>query len=119
MPQQRVEGIGVDRFGKAIIHADITYAPPFFRHGVGGQRNDRQIRPDFTKDAGGDISIHDRHLQIHQYQIVIAGRGRCHGFLAVIDGVHRGTRNLDQFAADLPVEIIVVDQQDARTGKKL
>ena len=115
--QHRVENVGQDGLGEDVVHAGSQYPFPFLDHGVCGQGNDRQIGPAGADDAGSGVAIHHRHLEIHQYQVVSTGLngGHCQG--TVVGGGDGGAGYPDEFLTDLPVEFVVVDQQDVGAGQ--
>ena len=86
------EGLGVDGLGDVVVHAQGQATVPLFHHGVGGHGQDRQVaEPGLqAQAAGGFVTVHDGHLQIHEHQVegAIAQPGQ--GFLAVAgeNGLH-------------------------------
>ena len=59
------------------------------------------------------VSVHYRHLHIHQYQIITfpAGKEFVHGFPAVPGTIHCNPCHLKQLQGNFPVQIIVLGQQ--------
>ena len=68
-----------------IVHACIETALAVFAESVGGHRQNRQAAAPFAlaNGAGGAQAIHDRHLHVHQDQVVILLIDHFNGFLTV------------------------------------
>ena len=83
------------------------------RHGDNGQTRLFGIR----KSADGTrsrITVHDRHLNIHQHQIIIPGRALAHLVyrdLSVFRRVHLEPAFLEHRHRDFAVEGVILDDQ--------
>ena len=65
MPEQRV---GLEGLGDMAAHACFAAFLNLFRHSVCGQRDDfESVMPGIGQnESGGLVTIHNRHLQVHQ-----------------------------------------------------
>ena len=95
------------------MHARIQHTLAFFRHGMRSQCHNRQIRQGFTQNVRGGIPIHDRHLNIHQHQVVARTGRRINGFLTIANRINLRAGHLHQLSPDFTVEFIVIHQQNA------
>jgi hypothetical protein len=111
---------GVDGLGHTAIHAESKTPLQFLDHCVRGEGVDtRGIERAFgTQPSNGVISVHSRHLEVHEDDIqarsVIGQRQ-----LARLDAVggffdHRSSLR-QQLATDLSIDLIVVDQEHAES----
>ncbi len=67
--------------------------------------------------AGGVQAVHDRHLHVHQDQVVGGGAGLLDGFPAVGRQVDREMDATQQFQRDFPVDGVVFGQQQPGAGR--
>ena len=108
-----------DGFGQKTVHAAFHGAAAILIEGVGGHGKDRDPgqsgvfqRADLP---GGGIAIHDRHLNIHQHQIIAARRGGAyffHRYGTVVSRIDPEAILPSNFLRDLAVQLVVLHQQD-------
>ena len=86
--------------------------------GVGGERQNGNLRkPGIGKGAdgaGGGVAVHHRHLDIHQDQLNFSGAAGGHpvnGLLPIGGGYHREALGGQQLLGNLPVQGVVLYQQ--------
>ena len=110
--------VRVDRLGDVVVHAGVDAAFAIAAHRVGGHRDDGQFTPvrQAADRAGRRDAVHDRHLHVHEHDVVIVGRRLRHHVER--DGAVGGKFNnetglAEQFGGDLLVQIVVLDKQDA------
>ena len=83
---------------------------------MGGHGDDRElgiagVRSD---EPGGFIAIHNRHLNIHQHQIVPrAAADHRHGLLTVDGYIHHRTGVFQKFDRQVLIHFVIFHQQDA------
>ena len=111
----------MDGLGQVVLHARIQAALAVAFHGVGGHGDDGQVvEPGFLADgSGGGQAIHFGHLDVHQHQVVVVGRGRlyfCHGIMAVDGGLDLYAGFFQKGQGHGAVELYVIDQQHPGTG---
>ena len=94
LPQCLHERVDVDGLGQMAVHSMIVGSGDIFREGVGCHSEDRYRCGVFP--AAGTycicrlVSVHYRHLDIHEDQTVFSRRGRqvcIHRFLSVFRGI--------------------------------
>ncbi len=85
-------------------------------HGDDGQRLAGALAADTT---GGAEAVHDRHLHIHQHQIERFRQRPIHPLFTIFGMNHLQRRLLQNLSGDLPVDRIVLHQQDARPADLL
>src|ERR1700757_5349618 len=87
-------------------------------HGVGGHGDDgkRSEAGNGTDGLGGGDAIHDRHLHVHQDQVVILFRNLLNRYGTVFRLIDEEMRILEQAYSDLTVEFVVLNQQNTRAG---
>ena len=108
------------------VHAACSGHPPVLVEGVGGQGDDRESRPDrvvkLPDRPGRLITVHDRHLNVHQDQAVffrIGLQDLVYGSLSVLRCVHQETNLLEKLCLNLQIELIVVHQKDFPAAEKV
>ena len=76
---------GIDRLAQIVVHAGGQTLLPHAAHGVGSHRDNRQcgIAVVATDQGGGFIAPHDRHLDIHEHQIIVRAEYGGHRLLAI------------------------------------
>ena len=100
-----------------LIHAGVqaTLAVGFQRiggHGDDGQGGKAGIGAQLAR---GLQPVHDRHLHVHQHQVVRLALHLLHGHVAVTGQIHLHARCLQQLLGHLLVERVVLYQQHTRT----
>ncbi|MNH97932.1 hypothetical protein D3C73_506390 [compost metagenome] len=117
-PGQRGEhAVYVQWLGQVVIHAAGQGAFAVPGHGVGGHGDDRQRREVrlLANPAGRGIAVHHRHLAVHQHTVEIAVPGQpVECLLAIICQLELDACLLQQVARQLPVQFVVLHQQQAR-----
>ena len=82
-------------------------------HGIGSQRDDRSFKALFTQNPGCRITVHHRHLHIHENQIKRSMCDRVDCLLAVACRLYRrtgaGQHQIDQLA----IRIAIIHNEDA------
>src|SRR5262249_52920519 len=85
--------------------------------GVGGHGHDRNAGGWWfatTDFRGGFVAVHDRHLAIHENDVVGAGLDHVYSFLTVGSDIGAAAETLEQTHRDHLVDLVVFDDQDAR-----
>ena len=85
-------GLGRDRFGNVIVHARLETALAVALHGVGGHGDDGDLGigdcgSARTNGRGGLETVHDRHLHVHEHQVIGNRFQGLDGLAAVAHGV--------------------------------
>ena len=118
--------LDIDRFGQEPIHARLLGGPAILVKGIGGHGqngNARQCRVlQRTDAAGGLVTVHNGHLNVHQYQIIGSGAGFgdfFHRLRTVFGGVQREAVFLENFHRNFPVQLVVLHQQQVFALKVL
>ncbi|MNS25638.1 hypothetical protein D3C72_575370 [compost metagenome] len=109
--------VDVQGFGDVVVHAAGQRPLAVPRHGVGSHGDHRQIRPAWllTYLAGRGITVHHRHLAVHQHTIeVCVTLQLVERFCAVNGQAQLDPGALQQFTGQLAVQLIVFDQQQSR-----
>ena len=119
MEQGSVERSGIDRLADVVVHARSQALLSILDKGVGGHRQDGRVFParQGADSPGGLQSVHDRHLYIHQDQVVGSDACLGDGFLAVCRRVHTEVHSMEQFQCDLPVDRVIFRQQYLGAGR--
>ena len=101
------------------VHAGLQRVLFIFVKGVGGHGEDRdggKLRGFQLSDGtGGVITVHDRHLDVHQDDLIPARPGVPHhiyGNLAVVSDLHGKAGFLQDLLGDLLIQFIVLRQQN-------
>ncbi len=106
---------GLDGLGDVVIHAAGQAAVFFVFHGVGRDRDNREIRrgrvlPD---DPGRLHAVHNRHLKIHEHQIHGFVFQKLHGFPAVFGRQQFQAGGGEELLQQKPVDLVVFRDQGA------
>ena len=115
----RLQVVDLNRLGDVGVHAGLDGVPHVIHKGVGGHGDDGDA-PGLRVGSGADgprclVSVHHRHLHVHQDQVVPAGLGGLellHGFLAVAGGVADSAQAGEDLDQNDPVHLDVVHDQD-------
>ena len=105
----------VDGFRYVIVHADGQAAFPVAGQGIGGHGDDGQL-PGAGQPAygfGGGVAIHDRHVAIHQDQVVGSEFCLLKGNLAVFSRFHTEADAAQHFLGQFAIDFVVFDEQHA------
>ena len=113
------QGLGVDGLGDVVVHAGSQGLFPVPGHGVGGHGDDGQgLKPGVLAEApGGLVAVHDRHLHVHEHRVESARDHGIHRLLAVGGHGDRDPHGGQDLAGHLPVDVVVLHQQDAGPGQ--
>ena len=118
VPQGGDQRVDHERLGQEGVHAAVERPLPLLLEYVGRHGHDRDggaRRVVQRTDAlGGGVAVHDRHLNIHQHQIIaVCGRTAhlVHRDRAVFGGIDQKTVLMQDLHRDLAVELVVLDQQ--------
>ncbi|MNO95999.1 hypothetical protein D3C76_876570 [compost metagenome] len=106
--------LDVQRFGDMVVHAAGQGPLAIARHGVGGHGDHWQPSPTrlLANPAGCGITIHDRHLTVHQYAVeIIIARQQVECLFAMDGHAQLDASALQQFAGQLAVQLIILDKQ--------
>ena len=117
--QRALEIGGRAGFGNVVVHAGIEAAFPILAHGVGGERDDRQVTARVELAAANGASrleaVHFRHLAIHEHQIVVlraAVRSQAMRPFSAI--VHFAAELLQQARGEHAIDGVIFDDQHAQ-----
>ena len=106
--------VQVDGFGKESRAAGIQALLLIASHGVGGESDDRNFKPPFPQRPRRGVAVHDRHLHVHQNDVVIRGRRFIDGFLTIDGGLHKQPVAFQNQLNQLSVRYTIVDEQNPR-----
>ena len=122
--EHRHQEIGVDRFGNMVVHACREAVLHVMIHGQRSHGHNRQdgiaLPPRLGRQranpASGIEAVHHRHLYIHENHVVLVRPYVLDGILSVGRHVDHHAFADQQFAGKLPIDLVVLDQQNAQTG---
>ena len=99
-----------------IIHAGLERPLPVAGHRVRGHGEDRQaFVPWHRADPPRRLQpVHDRHLQVHEDEVVRRLLNLVHRALAILSDVSLDAGPAEQFERHFLVDRIVFDQQNTR-----
>ncbi len=106
-----------ERLGQIIAHPGVQAAFPISTHRVGGQRDDgkRQVRTTLlfldSDAARRFIAVHNGHLAVHEYEIVIIGKRSLDAFGAVHSDIHLAADALEHGLNDEQIHRVVFDDE--------
>ena len=123
-PPHRLEQVvRINRLGDVVVHAggETTLLLLHRRvrgHGDDRQRGEARVR---TELGRGLITVHHRHLQIHQHHVErrrlwTVGQN-LHRLASVVGDRHRRARAFEQFDGDLLVDVVVLGQKNPRAAQ--
>ena len=121
-----IELFDLEGFRKVIIHAGINGDLSVLIEGIGCHGHDRDPRKlrifQGTYLLGRLIAVHDGHLHIHEYELILTGlRGTEHfdRFPAILGGIHIDAHIAEYFDSYLTVQLIILRKQDGLSVKFL
>src|ERR1035438_1683207 len=96
-----VQSLGGNRLREVIVHACIQASLAVLSHGVTGHRNDRQCTASTqtSDDSRSGITVHLRHLAVHEDDIVFGFLDLCDSLLTVSGNIHLMAGNGKQAVA--------------------
>ena len=99
-----------------VVHANGPALLAVVAHGIGAHGQDGQAVIDLLPADGccGLIAVHDRHLQIHQDQIIAARLQHGQRLLAVLGQVNPEAFLRQQLRSHLLIDLVVLNQENAR-----
>ena len=105
----------LDGLGNVVIHARSKAALPVGIHGVGGHGDHRQVLQAWVlaQLPGGGLSVHHRHLHVHQHNVIRGLAQLVQSHLAVVRHIHHKPRIAQQLHSHDLVEFVVLHQQHA------
>jgi hypothetical protein len=105
-------------FAHVIVHTGSQTTFAMVIDGMRRQCHDRRIpsctQLTFTDGLGRGETVHFRHLAIHQHQIESTGFRLHHSFATMLDGHNLATQLLQHTDRNLPIDWIVLRQQNSR-----
>ena len=114
----------VERLGDVLIHAGILGTDDVFGEGIRRHGEDRKcfgIPLGKAADrSGGFIAIHDRHLDIHEDELVVArwmGGDLVNAVLSIHCRLDIGACHFEELLRDFTVQGIILDDKDAPAGQ--
>src|SRR5690606_22358196 len=112
------EIVHVERLGDEVVHAGLHAHAPVLVEDVGREGDDAGLArgrgADETRGAG---AVHDRHLAVHEHQIVLAALAHAHGLAAVHGVLDDAAELLQHTARDFANDVAVVDHEHAQTAR--
>src|SRR5262249_35625917 len=108
--------LGIDGFWDVLVHPRLK-APVAVRghgvrgHGYDGQIDKARVRPD---NAPGLDTVHDGHLHIHQYEVIVIVLHYAHGNLAILRHIDFNLGVFELAESNLLIDLIVLDEQHTR-----
>lgn len=76
----------IHRLGNVVVHAGLDAALAVALHGVGGHGDDDVAIPRCFRAAdfrSGFVAVHDRHLTVHEHQVMRSGANHFGGFFPI------------------------------------
>ncbi len=106
--------IGIDGFGEVGIHACAQGPLPIAGHGIGGHGDDGQLDEAFlgTNLAGRFITVHHRHLAVHQHAVEMLLLQPCQSLLALVGDGDPNAVVGEHVDRQFLVDGVVLHQQD-------
>ena len=103
-----------------IVHPRLQAGAPVLAEHIGGQRHNRLRLPagQLADLPRGLHAVHDGHLHIHQDEIERLGLRHFQRFPTIRRRRDVQADRPEQFDRHLPVDFIVLDQQDARASAR-
>ena len=98
-----------------VVHPGLKTSVTVLVKRIGGHGQDRNVRParQRTNRDRCQQTIHHRHLDIHQDQIIRRLAGHLDGDLSVFGHVHPHTDGLQHLACHFLIDIVVLYQKNA------
>lgn len=113
--QQVNERLHVDGLGDKVIHAVVNTVLVVFLGDAGSEAHHRRVRSLLAlapADLGGcRKAVHDRHMAIHQDQVVKIGGGHAAAHLAVDGGINAAAELGQEGLSHFPVHGMILNQQ--------
>ena len=108
--------IDTDGFGNVIVHPGFQALLPVATHGIGGHGNDVGSFDCFIveNNAGSFISIHFRHLNIHENQIVIFTLERIQHLQSIGCDIHLISKQFKYVFDQLLIDNIIFSNKDLK-----
>ena len=99
-----------------IIHTGLQTTLTIPGHGIGGHGDDREIGElrELANRLRGLDAVHDRHLHIHEHQIVLSLLYLLERDRPILGEVHQQAGAGQQLHRHLLVQLVVLDDQQAR-----
>ena len=106
--------VHIDGFGDVVLHADFERQSLVITHGVCGHGDDRDVCPwcGGADVLRGGISVHDRHLTVHQDAIegaIALQDVKC--LLAIVGDHGTDAGAIQQFFRELLVHVVILNHQ--------
>ena len=106
------------------VHSDIQRILLILFKCIGGHGHNGDRRLLFIRERTNPpscfITVHLRHLNVHQNQVVPVGRSRINlfnGDLSVSRGIHLKARFCKKHRCNLQIQLVVLDHQKILSGK--
>ena len=112
----------MDRFGQTIIEADAEQAVAFLGQRIGRQRDDGCMGQPPLAFAGADLlrglhTAEDRHIDIHENQIIAAPGAELAGHAAIFGLFDAGAMVTEQCADQFAIDGTVVGDEYPQSGQ--
>src|SRR5262249_53213075 len=107
-----------------VVHSSSQTAVALLYRSVSRHRDYRQWGEPvvFANSSRRLVTIHHRHLQIHQYHVVPMRRRtlkqHVYSLAAVVSDINRCARALKEFDSDLLIDLVVFSEQDLSAEKR-
>ena len=113
--------IRVNRFGSMFIHTRFETAFAIARHHIGRHGDNRQVSQPFdgTDGAGRLQAVHQRHLHIHQHQVIGVFLDHVQRLCAIVGETDLAAPVLQEVRCHFLIEQIVFNQQDSDATEML
>ena len=85
-------------------------------HGDDGQGLEARVGP---QDARRLDAVHDRHLHVHEHDVIVVLAHHAHRFGAVLGEIDEDLRLLELADGDFLIDLVVLDQEHARPAYAL
>jgi hypothetical protein len=117
--QRHGQFIEADWFGDVVVHPGAETSFTISAHGVRGHREYGKTAKAAigTDELGRRQAIHDRHLDVHEYQVERLCRDQVNCFTAVECNGEQDAKIGQHFGGNITIEVIVFNQQDVTAAK--
>ena len=110
------QDFSADGFGYVLVHAGLERTVTIFKCSVRRHRQYRQVMEFavLTNFSGRSVTIHDRHMHIHQHTVIGLLFQHVQSFLSMVGDIYKEASQLEKLTGNLLIDFIVLYQQYLR-----